>query len=30
MFDKDMKIAGYDEVLYQAMQGEGDQAGRTH
>ena len=23
MFDKDMKIAGYDEVLYQAMQGEG-------
>ena len=22
MFDKDMKIAGYDEVLYQAMQGE--------
>ena len=23
MFDKDMKIAGYDDVLYQAMQGEG-------
>ena len=22
MFDKDMKIAGYDDVLYQAMQGE--------
>ena len=23
MFDRDMKIAGYDDVLYQAMQGEG-------